>query len=261
MAWKGYGVSTPVMSDGTYVLAGVVSTKAGEDGARITLLESGPALDASFGQVEATAGHVVTLDLGGPADPAMKAGVLRGRLTIAGRPVPGALILVGRNRFGATTSDGTFRFEGLREESPKLMVFLGDPRVSDDGKLSTPGLNVPTDGADVVLDLDLPDGAIRVRVLDDATGAPVGGAWVAAGPEDEREDTKRFPGLTWKIGWSAVTDADGVAWMRGLPPEARCRLRSQGAIRTQGTAEAAGVVAGTGAAPTEATLRLVPRGR
>lgn len=101
------------------MFAGVVSTRAGEDGARITLLESGPALDASFGQVEATAGHVVTLDLGGPADPAMKAGVLRGRLTVGGSPVPGALILVGRNRFGATAPDGTFQFGGLREVSPE----------------------------------------------------------------------------------------------------------------------------------------------
>ncbi len=137
---------------------------------------------------------------------------------------------------------------------------LGDPRVSDDAMVRGEAVIV-SEAGEVVLDLDLPEGLLRVRVIDGATGAPVAGAWVSAAPEGERADSKRFPGLTWQIGWSGVTDAEGIAWMRGLPPDARFRVVAQGPVRAGGTAQVEGIAAGTGAAAGDVTLKLLPDGR
>ena len=164
-------------------------------------------------------------------------------------------------RMGETGTDGRFLFEGLRPGPIALMVPLGDPRVSDDALLQATSLVVPEGGGEIAFEIDLPDGAIRVRVVDAATGAPVAGAWVAASPEGAGEDKERFPGVNWKIGWSGVADADGIAWMRGLTPTAPFTVRAMTPIPRHGSAQSTGIVAGTGAAPTEVTLRLAPGGR
>jgi len=261
VARKGYAVRTTVAADGSYALTGVACSKGAKSREGLGLFADATALDAVSVRVEVSPGDELKVDLGAPADPARKTGVLRGRITAGGVPVVGALLLLKGEGTGETGPDGTFRFEGLRPGPIGLMVALGDPRVSDDALLQATSLSVPEGGGEIPFEIDLPDGVIRVRVVDAATGAPVAGAWVAASPEGAREDMERFPGVNWKIGWSGVADADGIAWMRGLMPKASFTVRVMTPIPRQGTEESAGVVAGTGAAPTEVTLRLGPGGR
>ena len=258
---KGYAVRTVVAADGTFTLAGVACSKGARSSEGIALFADATSLDAVNVRVAVSPGATVNVDLGAPADAAVKTGVLRGRLTVGGVPLAGTFVLTRSQRMAETDPDGRFRFEGLPQGPLLLMIPLGDPRVSDDAMLEVSSLSVPDAGGEVPFEIDLPDGVIRVRVVDAATGAPVAGAWVAASPEGERENKERFPGVRWKIGWSGVADADGVAWMRGLPPTAPFTVRAMTPMPRQGSQESAGVVAGTGAAPTEVTLRLAPRGR
>ena len=75
-------------------------------------------------------------------------------------------------------------------------------------------------------DFALPEGVIRVRVLDDA-GQPLAGIDVCAEPELEDLEEDRFPGFRFRMGWSGKTNANGDIMLRGLLHGAPMRVFGQ----------------------------------
>jgi hypothetical protein len=163
----------------------------------------------------------VEVDFGRPASRDAASG--RGRVTAGGRPLAGVhvgLMPGGVDRdamMGLTDADGRYRWEGVPAGSYALLVMLGDPGLVDDFKIRSVKPITAAAGDDRVLDFDLPGGALRVKVVDDATGAPVPGAVALATPADPRAERDRFPGFELHAGGSGRTDAQGIVTLVGLP--------------------------------------------
>jgi hypothetical protein len=120
-----------------------------------------------------------------------------------------------------------------------LCVLLGDPTVSDDFGIRRTDVLPLAAGERRVLDFDLPRGALRVRVLDARTGAPLAHAKVTAQPVAEGVQQDRFPGFRFRAGWGAPTDAQGLALLLALPEGEPCRVdaRASGHAAASSTGE------------------------
>lgn len=145
---------------------------------------------------------------------------LVGRVTAGAVPLPGVTVMAAKGRSGrsfATTGvDGAYRLEQVVTNA-RFAILLGDPDVSDDFVIQRSEPLSLQPGAETVLDFDLPRGCVPVRVVDDATGAPLAGVAVDARPAGEGVQQDRFPGYRFRAGWAARTDQNGEALLRGLP--------------------------------------------
>ena len=118
---------------------------------------------------------------------------------------------------GVTDVDGRFRLESLTPGTYDFALFLGEPGIVDDVKLrSTASLSLGA-GDDRELSFDLPSGRLRVRLVDDKTGAAEAGAIAFAVPKDSTRERGRFAGFEFFPGWVATTDFEGRAVLLGLP--------------------------------------------
>jgi hypothetical protein len=144
---------------------------------------------------------------------------ISGRVTCAGQPLAGITVSAGarrdQQRITVSAADGTYGLE-LAPGSVRLQVMLGDPGVSDDFDVERTEPLAVTANTRLTFDFDLPRGCCRVRVLDDASGAPLAGVDVDARPGDGVQ-RDRFPGFRYRAGWCARTDARGEVLLRALP--------------------------------------------
>ena len=129
-----------------------------------------------------------------------------------------------------------------------------DPRVIDDFHADHVGPLALEPGRERRMDLDLPDGAVRLRILDSATDAPVVGAVAWGRPAEKDVEAKRFDGMRYFVGWGGRVEADGTILLRGLVPGHPhvVAAAADGYAETEQT----GVLPGTGASPAELTLRI-----
>jgi hypothetical protein len=262
---KGLVLRTRVDSDGKFRLTGIPLRgrdprfPSGTDGEseRIGLIE-----DLAAGKFLAAAVKVrpgtVTSDvrIGNPVSPDDASFV--GRITIGGRPLSGVHAgLRGKahdGRMFTTDADGAFRAPGLKPGPYEVQVYFGDPRVIDDFHADFERPVVLEPGRERRMDLDLPDGAVRLRILDAASDAPVVGAVGYGRPADKNLEATRFEGMRYSVGWGGRVEADGTILLRGLVPGHPhvVAAAAEGYAETEQT----GVMPGTGAAPAELTLRI-----
>jgi RNA polymerase sigma-70 factor (ECF subfamily) len=255
---KGKSASTRVAEDGSFVLRGV---PADAPNARLMLIGDLSRMEVTMREVPVSPGAEVEALFGVPAG-TQPTGTLRGRLTAGGRPLAGVVVLIGRDdgTMWTTDADGRWRADGLPPGDTHVHVLLGTVGVADDfGLVTTTPLRVDA-GGETVADLDLPGGAIRVRVVDAATGAPVPRAYVLVSPVDRAEVRDRYPGWAFHPGWAAPTGADGVVTLPALVPRARHAVKAvRPSDRAEGTADVPS--AGTHDAPTEVVVRIaLPEG-
>ena len=159
-----------------------------------------------------------------PAAPARVWVVVR----IDGAPVAGAVVRVLGDRPGGWSSwpeevlaEGTTGADGVADLAlPRRAALL--VRVSAEGFARA---EVRTSGETAAVDL-VREGVLRVRVVDDASGAPLEGAQVAI----RAHATYALGALPGERPPVVATGPDGVALFRGLPDgdgEARVRLRGR----------------------------------
>jgi hypothetical protein len=217
-------------------------------------------------EVDTRPGEVVEVRIGEPRA-ASEGAVLEGRLTAGGSPLPGKYVHVttaGGMQPGTegalvqTDADGRWRHAGLPAGAVNLVVWLGNPQVSDDfsiGHRTEPGSRglVLEAGRTTTLDFDLPGGAIEVTIVDEE-GKPLPGAVAVATPEERGLEEGRFEGFRLRMGWSGTSDAQGKVRLVGLQPGARFKVLI-GEIDPHWTVEETGVVAADARAPTPITLR------
>jgi RNA polymerase sigma-70 factor (ECF subfamily) len=263
---KGHSVRTEVGADGSFRLEGVPVEDHGFGDTRtgVVLLEDVERGHIVGRQVNVKAGGTATVVFGEPAGSG-KTGRIVGRITVGGKGLPDAFVLAGaastdRNRtFRNTDADGRFDFEAVPAGATQFQVYLGDPRASDDFSIS---ITAPFDlvaGETKTFDFDLPDGAVRVTVLDDATGKPLQGAAAWGRPSEPGASRERFGGFAYHPGWAAFTDEKGVATLRGLPLGEVHTIEA--GTRDGKHARAASVHPSGSAAPTEIVLRVKPKSR
>jgi RNA polymerase sigma-70 factor (ECF subfamily) len=254
---KGRSTSTTVAADGSFVLTGV---PARPPRANLMLVGDLDRMEVRMAEVDVVPGGEAEVAFGSPRGE-RAAGTVRGRVTAGGAPVAGVVVAVGGDRAPAlstTDADGRFLAEGVPAGETALAVLLGVAGVADDFAIQSVRPVRVDAGRDTVFDFDLPGGALRVRVVDDATGRPVEKAYVLASPRDRAAERDRFPGFRYGPGWCAATDASGVALLPGLLPGAPHEvLAVRMGDRAEGKADSA--VAGTAAAPGEVTVRVRKR--
>jgi hypothetical protein len=246
--------------DGRFRLTGV-ATRAPEGRADVVLLEDLGAGRIVLASVATRPGETSEAVVGTP--PSAAASSLEGVVTAGGRPLAGVFVTArgadrGPERFARTDGDGRFRMPGLSAGPARVRLYLSDPRASDDFHVS------PAEGPTLVagetrrVEIALPGGALRVRIVDRATGAPVPGAAASARPEpddgDARDlDTRSVPGWAWRPGAAAFAGEDGTALLVPLPSAAHAVAAQAPGYEP---AEASGVLPGTRERPAEVTLRL-----
>lgn len=145
---------------------------------------------------------------------------IAGRVTAGGVPLQGVTVMAAKGRsgrrFATTGADGSYRIEHVTS-NPRFVVLLGDPDVSDDFVIEcNEPLALQPSGA-ATLEFDLPGGCVPVRVVDDASGAPLEGVPVDARPARDGVQQDRFPGYRFRPGWAARTDKNGDVLLRALP--------------------------------------------
>jgi len=265
---KGLGGDTEVGPDGRFELPIPVMHDASET-VILFLARGSGRREVDVADVRIEAGKTTEVTIGSPKSRA-DGGTVRGRLRAGGRPVAGALAMLrpagggmaasaGAQplppRLTTTDAEGRFLFDGVVPGPRTLVVSLGDARIVDDFKIeSTTPLDVQA-GREIPVDLDLPEGVVRVRVVEAEGGAASPGAWVIAFPKGGPDET-RFPGYRLVPGWSGAADADGVGLLLGLARGGLVRvmaLRPGGPEREAVSAE---VTPGTWESPTEVVLRL-----
>ena len=253
---KGRTVRCVCDAGGRFSLEGIALRRGPEELVPVALSIDG---EAQFQAVTASAGRTVDVVLGS-SDAAAAVGRLDGSVRAGGRGLAGVqvvLVQVGGGktlRHASTAADGTFRFESVPVGGANLHVTCGDPRVSDAFRISTTSPLQIRSAETSRADYDLPDAALRVRVVAAGSRRPVAGVNVIARPEDPRDLAGRFPGSRFNPGWSANTDADGFATLVGLAPAAAHRIEV-----TRGAGQAAaldGCLPGTTAAPSDYVLEI-----
>lgn len=247
---KGRTVTAVVGPDGKFVLYDVVP------GASLYVVLDPEALDVVGAKVPLDAGPTWDARLGSP-DAATTTGVVHGRVTAGGAPLPGVLVGLGKKagRFLTTDADGRFRAAGVAPGEHAFQMALGDLSVADDFWIrSTTPLRVAA-GSDQTLDFDLPPGVLRVRVVDE-NGVPIARALAYSVPEDRKAERDRFPGFEFSPGWAATTDDQGWATLVGLVHAAPHRLLFGPSDRSRKPEERTGVLPGTAAVPVEVVVRV-----
>jgi len=250
---KGYTIDAVCDQEGRFRMTDV---PADRPKAQLFLLED-PATGRSQGALaEMQAGGTARVRFGRPAAEGARVVV---RVTSGGRAVAGLLVMAGGPREGAdaamvlTDGDGCARFGGVPSGGPwNAIVFLNDIRVSDDFLAMAKDAPPLAAGEERRLDLELPGGAVRVRVVD-ADGRAVPGALVWARPE--APGAASAPGwTTLKIGAAQFAGDDGATILVGLPTTGTCTIDS--VDDATGRKAKATAVPGTFDAPTEVTLTL-----
>jgi RNA polymerase sigma factor (sigma-70 family) len=261
---KGRFFTTVVAADGTFELRDVAALEPGpgvESRARVALIEDLATMAVSFAMVPVTPGAVVETRIGRPAEEGRPARVV-GRITAGGKPLAGVLVhfgLAAGDRSAAmasTKADGTYRVEPAPAGEGRIQVLLGESGISDDAYVRGQTTLRLDAGGELRADFDLPGGAIRVRVVDDATGKPVPGALVMTKPEERGVEAGRFPGYVLAAGWCAAVGADGSALLPGLPLGAGHRVEAILKDRSRQARTEAPLLPGTMDAPAEVVLRL-----
>ncbi|MHC4730708.1 MAG: RNA polymerase sigma factor [Planctomycetota bacterium] len=243
-----------VAADGTFRIAPVPPP---QHGVRVALVEDPATGKVRIGRVDADREVVIGSPEGGAT--------LQGTITAGGVGVAVSLMAgsgsprgpTGQQElFGASDADGRFEIAGIPPGRGGFHIALGNLRASK--KYRIRGQLEFAAGQTERLEIRLPPGVLRVRVVDAATGAPLEGARAVGYPADRKAGRERFPEYEFRPGWSGFTDADGVVSLLGLPETVPHVVRA----RAQGYAETtlADCVPGRRAAPTEVTVRLARRG-
>lgn len=255
---KGYRRRTKVGPDGAYRLDGIhIGTGSNTE---LWLIDDLARASLRSARVEVKAGETATLDFGKQVT-ASEIGSVAGRITEGGMPLPGLLLMVSKQgsrekgRTASTDSEGRFRLDGLVPDDYRLLVILGDFRISDDFQItSLEGITVA--GGDThTFDFDLPGGHVELTLLDDATGKPIAGGVGLAQAADAKHTADRFPGFRTRLGWAQSADKHGVVRLRGLPTDTDLRVQF-GAQSGYERGERLNVRAGTADAPTKLEIKL-----
>ncbi len=204
--------------DGAFRLASVPVFRAKPEIAQLALVRDAASLDVQVVAVLLRPGIETHRDIG-EAAPSGEGARIAGVVRLGGAPLAGAaVVLQGGGAHGQVTrtdAEGRFARERLRPAGYVLTLVLPDTARSEQPILQSVVSIDVAEGESRALEFDLPDGALRVRVLDDAE-RPVAGAEVRVLAEES--DTTRFPGFEYTPGGGAATDADGVALIGGLAP-------------------------------------------
>lgn len=256
VGWRRKGMVVEAVCDaqGKFRLAGVPSERGR---LQLFLIEDVAEQRIVAGSAEAKPGATVQARIGIPAGEATGRLVLR--LTAGGRPLAGSTVMCGTKeslaRFGATAADGTVTLGGLATGVPlRLSVLVGDLRVSDDHKADAKDFAPFATGEERKVELDLPAGVVRVRVVD-AAGAPVPGAYVGAKPKDANYTAPA--GWTVRPGFAGFSDDDGVALLGALVPGASCEINAIDGVT--GARATASTLPGTWDAPADVTVTLAAK--
>jgi RNA polymerase sigma factor (sigma-70 family) len=263
-ARKGQVARAVVAEDGSFTLEPVAVE--GKEGGRIQLLliEDLETFKIRDARTTARPGETVTAMIGAPAGEALNS-TIAGRVTAGGQPIKGAFVITqtegvkSGEGFVQTGADGGFEKIDVTPGKVRVQIYLGDPRATDDFKISGSKKIEMAPGNRQVFEFDLPAGAFRVTVVDDETGKPIPGAIALARPENRESGKDRFPGFTYAPGWGLRVDANGGGLLLAmLPGEAHLlRAAADGYERLEIT----GKLPGTREQPTEVTLRLKKRER
>jgi RNA polymerase sigma-70 factor (ECF subfamily) len=266
---RGFVLRVPVAADGAFRVKGITSwdlSTLGESQKKGRLMLR----DEKGGGPHATAnvvvkpGGTVTADLGTPRSVARTG--FRGRILAGTRPVPGQFVSVApgeggmpdaKRGFAVTDVEGRFELRDIAPGSWRLAVLLGNPHVSDDFVLQARAATVVRAGEMTTLDLVLPEGAVRVRVVDGATDKPIPGAAAAVRPERPEAAKDAVPGFQGTLGSSAVLDAEGRARLEGLPLGEPLVVEARADGYTEG--RVTGTLAGTGDGAPEVVVRLAKK--
>lgn len=149
-----------------------------------------------FVYVQLAEGETKDVTLGGPVESA----TVEGRLTVAGAPLDGWMVLLigkGGMKTASSGADGEYRMEKVEVGEYLLTVMKGLG-----GGSSWTGSIVVTGGGVQRHDLALPSSAIEVRVVDGASGQTLQGIPVNLRPEDSSSISG---------GMFSTTDGQGVA--------------------------------------------------
>jgi hypothetical protein len=254
---KGRVVSTTCDATGHFRLEGLA---AGAPTQTLFLVEDAAHGILRSGTVATKPGGTATMRFDAPAADMARVVV---RLTAGGRPVRGMAVTCRENIGGTmalTDADGAATLTGFPQDArPTVVVLLCDPRVAQD--FTATQTQTPLAAGELrKLSLDLPVGAIRVRVVG-ADGSPVPGAHVIARPSDKSKLDPNGAATAptpeeWavKYGDARFADDDGAALLVGLPPGATCEVSALDGVA--GLTASTSVVPGTADAPAEVTLTL-----
>jgi len=237
-------------TDGSFALRGLPAASV----IPIFLLDA-TATDGQFisTMVDIEPGATTTVTLGSPEGGAR----VTGRITGAGRGLPAMVafssVSGGGRRAVSSGVDGSFELAGVSTRGVHLQVLLGDPPIGPEFDIHSSQPLQLQPGELRRIDFDLPAGVLRLRVVDDASGAPIRGAVVMARPVRKDVQADRFPGFRLQAGFSARTGARGDALLRALPEN---ELHSVNA-RADGYEPADGqAMPGVGSQPPAVELRL-----
>jgi RNA polymerase sigma factor (sigma-70 family) len=262
--WRGLVQRARVADDGSYRLTGVAPWGKGPTGtAQLVLLSADTGEPVTTATVDVTPGQAARADLGTP--PGVRAPArVRGRVHAGGRGLSG--LFVGLTREGksddakhiATTgADGRFTLVDAGPGRYRLLLGLGNLRAVDDFVLRSSDVVVVGEDDAPAFEFALPDGALVVRVLDDATGNPIPGAIALARPERASAAAGVVPGFEGRLGWSGFVDAEGRVRMEALIPGEPHEIGGY----AEGYKEALvkGASPGSGESAPEVVVRLVKR--
>jgi RNA polymerase sigma-70 factor (ECF subfamily) len=249
---KGLIIRAKVAADGRFVVQGIPSGRRW-----VGLVRDIAEMDFESRAVDLEPGSTAEVTFGSYLE-AGRRSTLEGRITFGGLPAEGMPVIIrgeeGQELSSRSDADGLFRIEGIRPGRSSVGVLLGDLRVADDfridGRLELNG------SATRRLDLDLPDGVFRVKLVDTVTGVPVPGAGVMGRPDDAVEQD-RFPGLRYRPGWAAFADEEGRALLRAMVPGVSHTVSVQAPGYEE--AEVRAGMPGTVGHPAEVTIRVARR--
>jgi hypothetical protein len=262
---KGFNLRARVDDEGRFAMEGVPA--GGMDSTwGLFLVEGESPLRVASQEVRVLPGKTAEVHFG----EAYRAGTratFQGRVTAGGRPMPGVSILVrtgdknkeGPARMGTTDADGRYRVEGIPEGESSVFVWTGG--LGDDWGIRSPAPRKFSAGEEVTGDFDLPGGALRIRVLDAATGQPAKGAGAGASPADRTVENGRFPGWNFRPGQAAYAGPDGTILLVGLPPGVSHRLEVMAPGFRKAPSPAEGVTPGEGDPIPEIVIRLDRAGK
>jgi hypothetical protein len=255
---KGRIRSAAVDGDGRFRLEGVAVDSPDGSSEGLGLVEDFDRAKITMVKVAVKPGETTRVVIGSPKG-ARATVTIRGTVKAGGVPLPGVLVMArnleSRDAAVERTDDaGAYVAQGIPAGKLETMIYLCDPRVTDDYYLRHVEPLETRGGEERTFDFDLPGGAFRVRVVDDATGKPVTGARVWAAPEEGKEDTESFPGWTYRPGFAAFTADGGVADLVALVPGNRHTVSAWADGDLQ--AGATGLVPGTAEQPAEVVLRV-----
>jgi RNA polymerase sigma-70 factor (ECF subfamily) len=259
IVWMGKGLSTvaTVAEDGAFRIYPVAIWD--DRGAEIILVEDLDTFKVKQGRAKLTPGEDSEITIGEPAGSKTYA-VVTGRITIGGRPLPGAFVVTrtagqdGNKGFVMSGADGTYRKEDVQPGRVDVSVWFGDPRTIDDFRAERIEMIDMKPGEEHRFDFDLPAGAFKVTVVDDETGKPIPGAVALARPAEAKAGRDRFPGYRYHPGWGLRTGSDGAAVLLAMLPGEEHLVMA--AADGYGKAESKGHLPGTLDGPVEVTVRL-----